>query len=206
MHEHEEDRRKRGEVCAICGSDFRPYVCASCGKRHEHRILCQACHWRIVHEEKTEREARPGNGVASVSPRRRPADGYGNRRARRMKEFSAHGALYPVRQSPGDLMAIPISDLVYKLDMRVRRALRWLDLAQSETDPDRLREIRAGIRREDTLLHAAATALRTRAGEASRFATSVGIECPAEMVRKAPHLCACALVKHIMGPEYGKEA
>jgi hypothetical protein len=114
--------------------------------------------------------------------------------------------LPPIRQSPDDLMALPIADLVYKLDMRVRRAVRWLDLAQSETDPDRLREIRAGMKREDALLHAAATALRARAEEASRFAASVGVECPAEMVRKAPHLCACALVKHIMGPEYGKDA
>ena len=114
--------------------------------------------------------------------------------------------LPPVRQSPDDLMAIPISDLVYKLDMRVRRAVRWMNMAQDATEGDRLRAIREGMKREDTLLHAAATALRTRAEDASRFANSVDVECPAEMVRKAPHLCACALVKHIMGPEYGKEA
>ena len=114
--------------------------------------------------------------------------------------------LPPVRQSPDDLMALPIADLVYKLDMRVRRAVRWMNLAQGETEEARKRALRECMKREDALLHAAATALRTRAEDASRFANSVGVECPAEMVRKAPHLCACALVKHIMGPEYGKEA
>ena len=81
-----------------------------------------------------------------------------------------------------------------------------MNMAQAATEGERLRAIREGMKREDALLHAAATALRTRAEEASRFAASVGVECPAEMVRKAPHLCACALVKHIMGPEYGKDA
>ena len=114
--------------------------------------------------------------------------------------------LPPIRQSPDDLMALPIADLVYKLDMRVRRAMRWMNMTQAATEGERMRAIREGMKREDALLHAAATALRTRAEAASRFAASVGVECPAEMVRKAPHLCACALVKHIMGPEYGKDA
>ena len=123
-----------------------------------------------------------------------------------MREILMEPTLPPIRQSPDDLMALPIADLVYKLDMRVRRAVRWMNLSQTATGESRLRAIREGMEREDALLHAAATALRTRAGDASLFATSVGVECPAEMVRKAPHLCACALVKHIMGPEYGKEA
>lgn len=114
-------------------------------------------------------------------------------------------ALPPIRQSPDDLMAIPISDLVYKLDMRVRRAVRWINMPQAETNGDRARTIRACMRREDALLHAAATALRARANEASRFAASIGIDCPPDLPRKAPHLCACAFMKHLLGAEYGRD-
>jgi hypothetical protein len=123
-----------------------------------------------------------------------------------VKETIMEPTLPPIRQSPDDLMALPIADLVYKLDMRVRRAVRWMNMAQTATGESRLTAIREGMKREDALLHAAATALRARAGEARQFAASAGVDCAAEMVRKAPHLCACALVKHIMGPEYGKEA
>lgn len=123
-----------------------------------------------------------------------------------MKEALMEPALPPVRQSPDDLMAIPIRDLVHVLDRRVRRVVRWMNMAQASAEGNRIRAIRKGMKREDALLHAAATALRARAGEASRFASSVGVDCPVDMVRKAPHLCACALVKHIMGPEYGKES
>ena len=41
-----------------------------------------------------------------------------------MRESLMDTALPPIRQSPDDLMALPIADLVYKLDMRVRRAVR----------------------------------------------------------------------------------
>ena len=110
-----------------------------------------------------------------------------------------------VHQSPDDLMTIPVADLVYKLDRRVRRAARWRRLADDETNTRGLKLIRHYMNREEALIHAAATALRTRAGEASRFAASVGVRCPRFYVRVMPHLAACALVKHIMGPEYERD-
>ena len=116
------------------------------------------------------------------------------------------GSIFPpIKQSPDDLMDLPIGDLVRKLDRRVRRLLEWQNMAKATSDETRLSQIQAGAVREIELVQIAATALRARAAEVVRFAASVHIRCRVEDVRGSPHLVACALMKVILGPRYGKE-
>lgn len=122
-----------------------------------------------------------------------------------MREMLMNPVLPPVSQSPDDLMELPIAELVRKLDQRVRRAVRWVNLARTEADPTRLQSVRNYLQRETELLHAAATALRARAQEGSRYAASIGIDCPPVFLRKAPQMAACAFMKQLLGPEYGRD-
>ncbi len=108
-----------------------------------------------------------------------------------------------IRESPDDLMAIPLADLVRKLDHRVRRLLKWQALAKSARADERLSQIQTGALREIALIQNAATALRARAAEVVSFAASIRVRCRAAEVRENPHLVACALMRVILGPDYG---
>jgi len=116
------------------------------------------------------------------------------------------GPLFPpIQQSPDDLMEIPVADLVRKLDRRVRRLLEWQDMAKATSADGQLSQIQAGAMREIDLIQVAATALRARAAEVVRFAASVRVRCRAQDVRERPHLVACAIMKVILGAEYGRD-
>ena len=111
----------------------------------------------------------------------------------------------PILQSPDDLMNVPIGQLVFMLDRRIRRVMDWIDLIQAESNTMQRQAILACLEREETLVRVAAIALRTRAVEASSFAARLGIRCSPEFLREETHLAACAFVKHMMKQEYGKD-
>lgn len=112
--------------------------------------------------------------------------------------------LPPTLQSPDDLMEIPISDLVHTLNMRARNMVRWLKLCSKEIPEEATTYIVRSMMRDDARRHSAMVALRARAEETSRFAASLGVDCPVDLVRRAPILCACGLVRHVIGPDYDK--
>jgi len=93
-------------------------------------------------------------------------------------------------QAPDDLMQEDIASLVYRLDWRVQRAMRWIPLLQQSPS------LEVYARKDDALLRAAAVAVRARAKEVVSFAKSIGIRCEASHVRKNPFLVACALMSH----------
>ena len=113
--------------------------------------------------------------------------------------------LSPIRQSPDDLMEIPIADLIFRLDRRIRRLVDWQNMATEMKDRTSWDRIHAVMKREFDLVQVAATALRTRAVEVERFAAALRIRCRPEDVRANPFIIACALRKLILGPAYGRD-
>ena len=110
----------------------------------------------------------------------------------------------PIRQSPDDLMEVPIADLIARLDRRIRRLVDWQNMAAEMKDHTSRDRINAVMKREFDLVQVAATALRARAAEVEKFAAALRLRCHPEDVRANPFIIACALMKITQGEKYGR--
>jgi hypothetical protein len=99
-------------------------------------------------------------------------------------------------------MSIPIADLVIKLDRRVYRLSRWLELKSKVGDTRGLRQLYECMLRDIRLCHIAAIAVRARARKVVRLAASLGIQYEVKDVRRNPFAIAYVLAQHVLGAKY----